>query len=99
VKVVITASAIADLIAIGRYIQQDNPRRAVSFVSELEHRCGELSTMAKAFPLVPRHEKSGIRRRAYRGYLIFYRIAANTVEVVHVLHGALDYERILFPEE
>lgn len=98
-KVVVTASAIADLVAIGRYIQQDNPSRAVSFVAELESRCTQLSDMAKAFPLVPRHGDSGIRRRAYRDYLIFYRIVGDTVEVLHVLHGALDYERILFPEE
>ena len=32
-------------------------------------------------------------------YLIFYRIADDTVEVLHVLHGARDYENILFPEE
>lgn len=32
-------------------------------------------------------------------YLIFYRIEAERIVVVHVLHGAVDYESILFPED
>ena len=98
-KVILAESALADLIAIGRYIKTYNPSRAISFVAELESRCAELATMSRAFPLVLRHEQSGIRRRVYRGYLIFYRIGADAVEIVHVLHGAQDYEPILFPDE
>jgi toxin ParE1/3/4 len=48
--------------------------------------------------LVPRHEHAGIRRRPYGDYLIFYRIGTDVIEVVHVLHGAQDYQAILFPE-
>jgi toxin ParE1/3/4 len=96
--VVLTDAARADLVAIGRHIKADNPRRAESFVSELEMRCHQLGTMPKAFPLVPRHEQSGVRRRPYRDYLIFYRIAQNRVEILHILHGARDYEALLFPE-
>jgi plasmid stabilization system protein ParE len=33
-KVVITAAAKADLLAIRRYIEADNPSRALSFVEE-----------------------------------------------------------------
>ncbi len=32
-------------------------------------------------------------------YPIFYRIRADAVEIPHVLHGAMDYERVLFPDE
>jgi toxin ParE1/3/4 len=97
--VVLTETAIADLIAIGRHIETDNPQRAKTFVAELESRCYELGAMPKAFALIPRHEHSGVRRRLYRNYLIFYRIAADLVEVLHVLHGAQDYETILFPDD
>lgn len=98
-KVVLTEQAVADLISIGRYIQQDNPARAATFVAELEERCGRLGMTPKAFPLVPGREPAGIRRRVHGNYLIFYRIRANAVEVLHVLNGAMDYEPILFPEE
>ncbi len=40
----------------------------------------------------------GVRRRVYGHYLIFYRIGQNTIDVIHVLHGATDYERLLFSE-
>jgi toxin ParE1/3/4 len=30
--------------------------------------------------------------------LIFYRIGPDAKEVVHILHGARDYEPLLFPE-
>jgi plasmid stabilization system protein ParE len=39
-----------------------------------------------------------MRRRAYGTYLIFYRIAEDRIEVLHILHGARDFEPILFPE-
>ena len=97
--VVLTEAAIADLVAIGRHIETDNPQRAKTFVAELESRCHQLGSMPKAFALVPRHERSGIRRRPHGNYLIFYRIVADTVEVLHVLHGAQDYEAILFPDD
>jgi toxin ParE1/3/4 len=94
--VVLTETAIADLVAIGRYIKTDTPQRAKTFVAELKSRCYQLGVMPKAFALVPRHEHAGVRRRPHGNYLIFYRIAADTVEVLHVLHSALDYETIVF---
>ena len=97
--VILTETAIADLVAIGRHIKTDNPQRAETFVAEIKSRCHQLGAMPKAFALVPRHERSGVRRRPYRDYLIFYRIVADTIEVLHILHGAQDYEAILFPDE
>jgi toxin ParE1/3/4 len=99
VRVVVTEAALADLIRIGQAIRQDSPARAETFVSELYDRCQRLGNMARAFPLLPDWEASGIRRRVYGNYLIFYRIGGDAVEVLHVLHGAQDYEAILFPEE
>ena len=55
--------------------------------------------MPRAFPLLPDWEDRGVRRRSHGNYLIFYRVHADQVEVLHVLHGARDYERILFPDE
>jgi toxin ParE1/3/4 len=39
------------------------------------------------------------KNRPNNDYLIFYRILNDTVEILHVLHGARDYEPILFPNE
>lgn len=96
-KVFITNTAKADLIEIGEYIRPHNPTRAASFIDELLDRCVALADMALAFPLVPRYEQHGIRRCVHRDYLIFYRIHEENIEVLHVLHGARDYEALLFP--
>ncbi|WP_349958079.1 type II toxin-antitoxin system RelE/ParE family toxin [Rhizobium sp. ZPR3] len=98
-KVRITDAAWENMLHIGRWIKQDNPARAETFVRELYDRCEALEDMPRAFPLLPGREDAGIRRRPYGDYLIFYRIADDAVEVLHVLHGAVDYERLLFPDE
>ncbi|RMU07930.1 hypothetical protein ALP36_200131 [Pseudomonas syringae pv. coriandricola] len=84
----LTSEAEGDLERIGDYIALDNPRRALSFILELRDKCLSLSNMHQAFPLVPRY---GIRRRVHGNYAIFYRVEADRVIVVHVLHGAMDY--------
>jgi toxin ParE1/3/4 len=99
VIVVLTGEAEADLERIGDHIAQDDPVRAVTFVRELRRRCERLADAPKAFPLVPRYEKTGVRRRVYGNYLIFYRIGSRTIDVIHILHGAMDYERLLFLED
>lgn len=50
-------------------------------------------------PLVPRYEHHGIRRRPQASYLIFYRIEDDRVVIIRILHGARDYEALLFPEQ
>lgn len=97
-KVVLAAEAASDLEHIADYIAIDNPVRAESFVRELLGRCYSLADMPRAFPLVPRYEHTGVRRRPYGDYLIFYHISADTVDILHILNGAQNYEAILFPE-
>ena len=97
--VVITAAAEHDLETIADRIAQDNPARALTFLAELRRRCETLIDAPEGYALIPRYEALGIRRRPYRDYLIFYRVAGETIEILHVLHGARDYEAILFPGE
>jgi plasmid stabilization system protein ParE len=96
--IVVADEAAADLEAIGDHIAEESPRRAVAFVRELREACEGLGELPERFPLVPRYEHAGIRRRVHGNYLIFYRIGTESVEVIHVLHGAMDYEPLLFPE-
>jgi toxin ParE1/3/4 len=97
VKVIVTEAAWADMLAIAQFIQRDNPPRAQTFLEELYDRCQRIGVAPLAFPLIQGHEDSGVRRRSFGNYLIFYRIATNAIEILHVVHGARDYERILFP--
>ena len=98
-NVVWTAAAEADLEQISDYIKLDNPVRAVTFVREIVEAGEGIADMALAFPLVPRLEHRGIRRRGFGRYLIFYRIDGEMVQVLHVVHGARDYIRSLFGVE
>jgi plasmid stabilization system protein ParE len=94
--VIVSAAAESDLESIGDWIGEQNPDRAFTFVRELRERCYGLADLPKAYPLVPRYEHTGIRRRPYGDYLIFYRIDKQTIEIVRVIHGARNYETILF---
>lgn len=94
----ISAEAEHDLEAIGDYIARGNPARAISFLRELREQCRGLAEMPQRFPLVPRYEAAGVRRRGHGNYLIFYRIEADKIVIIHILHGAQDYSAILFPD-
>ena len=97
-KVRLADEAEADLEAIGDEIAKDSPARAASFVAELRERCLGLGRFPKRFPLVSRYEQRGVRH-CHGNYLIFYRVEAEAAVVIHIIHGAMDYSRILFPLE
>jgi len=54
--------------------------------------------MARAFPVLTHRKNKNVRHRVHGDYLIFYRIGTEQVEVLHVLHGAQEYEAWLFEE-
>ena len=94
----LTAEAERDLEQIGDWIARDNPARAVTFIEEIQRSCLDLAEFPERFPLVPRYESERVRHRAKGNYLIFYRIETAKVVILHVLHGAMDYSAVLFPE-
>ncbi len=87
-----------DLEQIADYIASDNPRRALTFIRDLRSKCEDLIDSPNGFPLVPRYEHHGVRRRVHGNYLIFYRVEKAKVIIIHVLHGATNYGAILFDE-
>ena len=70
----------------------------MTFIQELRTSFTDLATLPERHSLVPRYEARGVRRRVHGNYLIFYRAEADRVVVIHILNGAMDYERILFPD-
>jgi plasmid stabilization system protein ParE len=97
-RLIFTSQAETDLEVIGDHITLDSPFRAMTFIQELRGSCMELLAMSERNPLLERYRSSGIRRRVHGSYLIFYRVKADTVEILHILHGAMNHEAILFPE-
>lgn len=90
-KVQLAAEAERDLEAITDHIATDNPARALGFILELRDKCLGLADYPKAFPVVARCAHLDVRRRVHGQYLIFYRVEAGRVVVLHILHGASDY--------
>ena len=87
-----------DLVGIADWIAQDNPLRAVSFVEELRAACRRIGNTPRGCPLVLRFEHTGVRRKVHRSYLIFYEIEPKDIAVLRIIHGARDYEALLFPD-
>ena len=99
-KVILAGPAKRDLAEIGDYIARDDMLRAESFVGELIASCDGLSQLARGYALVPRAERLGVRKRRHGRYLIFYRIRADgkALDILHVVHGARDYMKLLLPD-
>jgi plasmid stabilization system protein ParE len=55
----ISAEVERDLEAIGDFIAEDNPERAIGFIRELREKCLGLAEFPERFPLVPRYEARG----------------------------------------
>jgi toxin ParE1/3/4 len=98
-NVLFSPQSVEDLWLIEAHISQSNPERGASFTAELTAACVEIGAMPLSWPLVPRYERFGYRRRPYRNYLICYEVIDEdrTVSILHVIHAARDYERLLFP--
>jgi toxin ParE1/3/4 len=91
--------AKADLREIGAFIRKQSPYWSARFLRELAYACKSLKDMPFRFSILPGRESSGIRRRVYKGYLIFYRVEEDSISILHIFNGARDYERILFPDD
>ena len=95
--IIISEEAERDIGDIGDWMAQFSPRLAAKFTDDIGIEFASLREMPDRFAKVRRHEN--LRRKVFGNYLIFYRVSDAAVEIIHILHGAMDYERILFPED
>jgi toxin ParE1/3/4 len=52
-----------------------------------------LSDRAFLYPTAP-EAGDGVRKRRYRKYLILYHLGAETIDILHVIHGMRDYRKM-----
>ena len=88
-RVAISPLAERDLEAIGDYIADDNPARAVSFVAELRDQCATIAKAPQAYRLRPELGE-GVRSCAHGNYVVFFTVTKARLTIVRVLHGAMD---------
>ncbi len=91
----LTPEARSDLVAIWFWISRDSETTATSFVDALELACASLAPRPARFPVALNLDGHCIRKRLYRGHLIFYRVIPEEVEVVRVIHAARDWLALL----
>ncbi len=87
-----------DLITIADYIALDNPRRALSYIEEVEARCLRIEDAPKGG--VMRNDiAEGLRSVPFGAYLIFYRLSANEIRIERIIHGARNLNVLFGGEE
>src|ERR1044071_317470 len=91
-----TPQALVDIDAIYDYIADNSPEAADRVVRRLR----DVMRMLGDNPLAGRSRPefgSGVRSFPSGNYLIFYRSAANGVDIIRVLHGAREIGEGEFP--
>jgi toxin ParE1/3/4 len=99
VTVILSNEAWQDLDRIGATVAEHNRRHAMILIDDLLRACRALESMPLRYPLIARREDRPIRRRPHGNYLIFYLVTKETVQIIRILHAAMDYDAILFPTD
>lgn len=102
IKINISPTAQADLQKIKRYIKEDldNPQAANRLVGKIMKAVRKLSQ----FPSMGSPLRSILNiETEYRflvcdNYLVFYRYKNEQIYVIHILHGQMDFVKILFQD-
>jgi toxin ParE1/3/4 len=89
VKVTFSPAAEADLMDIATFVAQDNPKRALTFVDELEGKCNALGGAPGIGTSRPELGE-GICMLPHGRYLIFYRAVNKGLRIERIMHGARD---------
>jgi toxin ParE1/3/4 len=103
-KVLITPAAEGDLIGLWVYIARDNPEAADRVYQAAYETFETLSAMPGLGTLYQskRAKLKGLRFfpvKRFPSYVVYYRPTTEGLEIVRVLHGHIEKQRRLEPEE
>ena len=89
-KVYITRSAELDIIDIWNYIYDDSKSRAKKFVAQIEAEITKLKKYPQRCPIINESKLLGIEYRhlILGNYRIIFKIDADDVFIMRVLHGS-----------
>jgi toxin ParE1/3/4 len=84
-----------DLEAIYRFIAQDSPARAFSYIEQIQQRCDLLRDSPEQGRARP-DLRPGLRVIPYgRSVVIAYQVVGDTIEILRIFYGGQDYETIM----
>jgi addiction module RelE/StbE family toxin len=79
--------SVNDLIAIQKYIAQDNPQTAKTWVAKLRQRARCAADTALAGRIVPEFNQTDMREVFLGNYRIVYRVGGDGILVLTVFEG------------
>jgi len=88
-----TTAAQQDLTDILHYIARDKPSAAVTWVEKIEAKCLAIAKNPSMGDL-QLHLGEGVRASAVGRYVVFHRIANFRVEILRVIPGDRDIQRL-----
>lgn len=80
--------SLTDLEIIHDYIQQDSRGNARKFINEIIRTTVNIPEYPLAGRIVPEFKDGRTREKIYKNYRIIYRIHAESVELITILHQA-----------
>jgi toxin ParE1/3/4 len=88
-----TPKALSDLRSIANYIAMDNPKRAISFIDELQSRTNSLLATA---PNGGSHYKDQTRYFPLGNYIVLYEVneVGKYVDVLHIVSARTDWKKL-----
>lgn len=89
-RVLWTASALAQLQAIHDYLAQTSPDYAVRIIDRLTMRSIQIAKFPNSRRMVPEYERKEIREVIEGRYRIIYLLDVAQVQVLAVIHSARD---------
>jgi toxin ParE1/3/4 len=92
-QIIHTPSAIRDLNAITDWIAEHDLGAALNFYDDVDR----ILTLISRYPLLGQavdHLQPGLRRHTLGDYLLFYRPRGDAIELIRVLHGTRDIDRL-----
>lgn len=95
-KLIYARTAVTDLDAIFNYIAKDSRENAVNYFSKLEKTIKQLEEFPNLgiFSRYPELNAQKIKMLPHDKYLIFYKFDGETVYIIRVLHGAMNYKNL-----
>jgi toxin ParE1/3/4 len=95
----LSPEAKKDLLSIRAYTRKKwGKQQAQNYIDTLEKRCNELAQsphMGQERPEI----KPGYRSITEKKHVIFYRVCDSGIEILRILHGRMDIEHVLKPNE
>ena len=89
-----TQNAVEHLVNIYEYIALNSPTYAKGMVDKITRRSEQIADQPLSARKVPEYQNDDIRELIEKPYRIIYRIKADQIDVLAVIHGAQ-----LLPEE